>query len=401
MTSRINRGAGWQPAGRLAIGLVDSKTIALIPVLLALTLFFAGCAKETKPDPAAEAPPKVADQVQHAGESGAITVDHPEQFPIVTAQSISGGSDLSVTGAVAPDIARAVPVISIASGRILEVHARLGDAVTKGQLLLRVQSNDIAQAYSDYRQAVADETLAHAQLDRSKLLLDKGAIAQKDYEVAVDIDEKAKITVETTTEHLRVLGADINHPSAIVDIFAPISGIITDQQVTTAAGTQGLASPNSFTISDLTQIWILCDVFENDLKNVRLGDYADVRLNAYPDRVFKGRISNIGPVMDPALRTAKVRLEMPNPGIMRVGMFVTATFHGSDKVTRAVVPSTAILHLHDRDWVYEPSGEKSFRRVEVSSGKMLPSNMQEVISGLSPGDRVVSNALILQNTSEQ
>jgi cobalt-zinc-cadmium efflux system membrane fusion protein len=360
-----------------------------------------GCGKETKPDPAAEAPPKVADQVEHTGETGSVTVAKPEQFPLTTATSFTSGSDLNTTGVVAPDVSRAVPVISLASGRIVEIHAKLGDSVTKGQLLMRVQSSDISSAYSDYRQALADETLSKAQLERSKILLDKGAIPQKDYEVAVDIDEKAKITVETTRERLRVLGVDQNRPSSLVDIFAPISGVITDQQVTAAAGTQGLASPNPFTISDLSQVWVICDVFENDLKSVRMGEFADVRLNAYPDKVYRGRISNIGASLDPNIRTAKVRLEMPNPGLMRLGMFVTATFHGSEQQTHAVVPATAILHLHDRDWVYTPAGAKGFRRVEVSSGKMLPSNMQEVLSGLAPGDRVVLNALILQNSSEQ
>ena len=137
-------------------------------------------------------------------------------------------------------------MISLAAGRIIEIDARLGDNVTKGQLLLKVQSQDMAQAFSDYRQAVADETLAKAQLDRSKTLYDKGAIAQKDLEVAEDTEVKAKVTVETTTEHLKVLGADPDHPSSIIEIRAPVTGVITDQQVTNAAGTQGLASPNPF-----------------------------------------------------------------------------------------------------------------------------------------------------------
>ena len=182
--------------------------------------------------------------------------------------------ELNVTGVVAADVSRAVPVISLAAGRVIEVHAKLGDAVTKGQLLMRVQSSDISSAYADYREAVADEVLARAQLERAKILYEKGATAQKDLEVAQDTEEKAKVTVETTREHLRVLGADQDHPSSLIDIFAPISGVITDQQVTASAGVQGLASPNPFTISDLTYVWILCDVYENDLKNVRLGEYA-------------------------------------------------------------------------------------------------------------------------------
>jgi cobalt-zinc-cadmium efflux system membrane fusion protein len=375
------------------------RTAGLILSCAGLALVAGGCGNDVKANPAAEAPPPA--QVEKVGEAGSVKVEHPEQFALTTATALTAGSELNVTGVVQADISRAVPVISLASGRIVEVHAKLGDAVTKGQLLMRVQSADISGAYSDYRQAQADLTLAKAQLERSKILVDKGAIAQKEYEVAVDTEAKAQVTVETTQEHLRILGADQNHPSALVDVYAPISGVITDQQVTASAGTQGLASPNPFTISDLSHVWIMCDVFENDLNQIRLGEFADVRLNAYPDRVFKGRIANIGPVLDPNLRTAKVRLEMPNPGIMRVGMFVTATFHSAEKQTHAVVPATAILHLHDRDWVYAPAGGNAFRRIEVAGGKMLPSNMQEVLSGLAPGDKIVANALVLQNTAEQ
>ncbi len=208
--------------------------------------------------------------------------------------------------------------------------------------------------------------------------------------------------VDTSREHLRVLGAGIEHPSGIVDIYAPISGVITDQQVTTAAGIQGLsAAANPFTISDLSSVWILCDVYENDLSNVHLGESADIRLSAYPDNTFTGTISNIGSVLDPNIRTAKVRLEVKNPGLMKVGMFVTATFHGQKEQTHAAVPASAILHLHDRDWVYLAAGDKRFKRVEVKSGNTLPGNIQEILSGLEPGQRVVSNALELQNTVDQ
>ena len=162
-----------------------------------------------------------------------------------------------------------------------------------------------------------------------------------------------------------------------------------------------MASPNPFTISDLSYVWIICDVYENDLSNVHLGETAEIRLNAYPDQVFTGIISNVGPILDPNIRTAKVRIEMRNPGLMRPGMFVTATFHGKQKETRAAVPAMAILHLHDREWVYGPEKGKEFRRIEVVGGDMLPGGMQEIVSGISPGQPVVSNALEFQNTVEQ
>jgi cobalt-zinc-cadmium efflux system membrane fusion protein len=295
-----------------------------------------------------------------------------------------------------------VPVISIATGRVLEIKARLGDVVQKGQLLLRVQSADIAGAFSDYQKAVADEKLSRTQLERAQLLYDKGVISLNDLQVADDTDAKAKVDVKTTAEKLRVLGnANLDQPSGIVEIRAPVSGVITDQQVTNAAGVAGLGSPNPFTISDLTYVWIICDVYENDLSNVHLGEKADIRLNAYPDQAFTGTINNLGPVLDPNIRTSKVRLEVRNPGLMRPGMFVVATFHGHKKETRAALPATAILHLQDRDWVYIPAGEKSLRRIEVKGGPMLPGNMQEILSGISLGQEVVSNALEFQNTVQQ
>jgi cobalt-zinc-cadmium efflux system membrane fusion protein len=357
-----------------------------------------GCSSG-KANPASEAPPPA--QVERESDASSFHVDHPDQFPLVTASQYDEAPELNVTGAVSPDISRNVPVISVASGRVLEIRARLGDAVTKGQILMRVQSGDVSQAFSEYRQATADETLARTQLERSKLLYDRGAIALNDLQVAEDTAEKAKVTVETTVDHLRVLGADINHPSAEIDVRAPVSGVITDQQVTAAAGTQGLASPNAFTISDLSHVWILCDVYENDLPFVRMGEYADIQLNAYPDVHLKGRIGNIGPVLDPSLRTAKVRLEVPNSGIMRLGMFATATFHGPKRQAYVSLPASAVLHLHDRDWVYAPAGSGEFHRLEVSGGKMLPDKMQEITSGLKPGQQVVANALDLQSTVEQ
>jgi len=378
-----------------------NRNLLLLCLCLGCALLLAGCgAKGETTDPKAEAPPPA--QVIEETDVNVVKVDHPEQFPLATAGERDAAPELNVTGAVAVDVARNIPVVSLASGRILEIHARLGDTVSKGQLLMKVQSNDIAQAFSDYRQAVADEVLANAQLERAQLLFQKGAIAQKDVEVAQDADAKAKVTVQTAEEHLRVLGADKDNPSAVVNIYAPISGVITDQQVTAAAGTQGLASPNAFTISDLSHVWILCDVYENDLHFVRVGEFADIHPNAYPNLVLKGRIDNIGPILDPNIRTAKVRLEVANPQqMLRVGMFVTATFHGERRVARAVVPASAVLHLHDRDWVYIPLGGNQFRRVAVTAGNMVPPNQQEILDGIAPGARVVSNALVLQNTSEQ
>ncbi len=370
--------------------------LAMVSGLLSLAL--AGCG-ESKADPKAEAPPQV--NVEAVGSEQLVKVDHPEQFPLVPAGVYTATQELNVTGVVAPDILLTQPAISIASGRVLEIKAKLGDQVKQGQVLMRVQSNDVATAFQTYRKAVNDELLARTQYDRAKILYDKGAIAKKDLEVAEAGENDALEDLHAAEAQLKLLGVDREHPSGVVDVVAPISGVISDQQVTTAAGVQGLSSANPFTVSDLSKVWIICDVYENDLPNVHMGEYADVKLNAYPENVFKGRIDNIGPILDPSIRTAKVRLEVENPGMMRIGMFVTATFHGSTLRQRASVPATAILHLHDRGWVYEPANHGQVKGVGVVGGKMLDSQMQEVVSGIEPGDKVVSNALELQNTVEQ
>jgi cobalt-zinc-cadmium efflux system membrane fusion protein len=178
--------------------------------------------------------------------------------------------------------------------------------------------------------------------------------------------------------------------------------VVSEQNVTNAAGVKTLDnSPNLFTISDLSHVWIVCDVYENDLPGVRVGDSADIRLAAYPTQPLTGRISDIAPILDPNLRTGKVRIEVVNPGTLRIGMFVTAVFHQQSSETYAVVPATAVLHLHDRDWVYVPVGDGRFQRREVVGGAMQPGRFQELLSGLEPGAQVVANALVLQNTLEQ
>lgn len=362
-------------------------------------LLVVGC-KDRKENPQAEAPPPAV--VEPEMDANNFKVAHPGQFPLATAVEYKAPPSLNVTGVVNPDVARAVPVISLATGRVVEIKARLGDEVKKGQLLLRVRSGDVSSAYQVYLKAENDERLARLQLERAQILYERGAIAKSALEQAEDTAQDAKVDLNAATEQLHVLGVDKDHPSGIVDITAPISGVITDQQVTNAAGVQGLPGPNPFTISDLSYVWIMCDVYENDLDAVHIGEFADIRLNAYPDKVLKGRIDNIFPILDPSLRTAKVRLEVANPGkIMRVGMFVTATFYGKKAETHAAVPASAVLHLHDQDWVYVPLGGGNFRRVTVVAGKMLPNNMQEIVSGIQPGAQVVLAALVFENTVEQ
>ena len=373
---------------------------AMFAVLLC-GMFIGGCEK-AKSDPAAEAPPAASDE--HENDLNVVTVSKPERFPLVEATAHQATSELNVTGSVNPDVSREIPIVSIASGRVVAIHVRLGDYVHKGQLIMEVQSTDISGAFDQYLKAVNDEHLANTQLERAKILYEKGAIAKSQLDIAQDGEDDAKADLVAAEQQLHILGIDKNHPGETVKVYSPASGFIIQQNVTEAA-TAGVAysgSATAFTIADMSHVWIICDVYENDLATVHLGQEADIRLNAYPEKVLKGTISDIGAILDPTIRTGKVRVQLENPGnLMRLGMFVTATFHGKKLQDNTSVPASAILHLHDRDWVFVPAGDGKFRRVAVEGGARLPGNLQEIKSGLQPGQQVVSNALELANSAGQ
>lgn len=365
---------------------------------LVTCLLLVGCNKAS--NPADGAPPAV--QVIPTGNMGLISVENSERFGLVTVDQIETYAQLHVTGTVNPDIAREVPVISLASGRVVDIRTRLDDHVKKGDLLLRVQSPDITNAFDTYLKAANDEQLANKAYIRAQDLYTHGAISLGVLEQAEDTERDAKADLTAAEEQLDTLGVKRDHPSSIVPVYAPISGVIVAQNVTNAAaaGVTYSGSSNVFTIADLSVVWILCDVYENDIPKIQLGQAAQIRLNAYPGRVLTGHISDIGPILDPSIRTAKVRIEVANPGILQLGMFVTATLQSRTKEIRAVVPASSILHLHDRDWVFVPSGGKQFKRVEVSAGDMLPGDKQEILSGLEPGQQVVASALQLETMLE-
>jgi cobalt-zinc-cadmium efflux system membrane fusion protein len=324
-----------------------------------------------------------------------FSAEHPELFKTVKAETRQLPTELTANGVVSPDVTRTIHVTSLGGGRVLDLKVKLGDSVKKGQTLLVISSPDLAMAMADYQKAVADEALSHKALDRAQLLYDKGAVAAKDLEVAQDAEDKAKVDVSTSAQHVRVLGGDPAHPSSTIDLRAPVGGTIVEQNVAGFEGVKSLDNtPNLFTIADLTEVWVVCDVFENDLGEVHLGDAAEIKLTAFGDRVFHGKVVDISRVLDPNTRSAKVRIVLPNgDGTLRPGMFAVAKFKSRKAVSRVVIPATAIMRLHDKDWIFRKEGDKNFRRVAVQADGLTPDGMQEIRDGLKAGDEVVANAL--------
>jgi len=341
-------------------------------------------------------------KVVTSGDMSLVSVDKPNQFPLVAAESYDEAAQISATGAVFPDIAREVPVISLASGRVVDIKARLDDHVRKGQLLLKVQSPDSTNAFDTYLKTVNDEQMNRKAYLRAEDLYKHGAISQAMLEQADDAEKNAQADLKAAEEALETIGVDKNHPSPIVPVYSPISGVIVAQNVTqaAAAGVTYSGSATAFTVADISVVWIVCDVWENDIPKLALGQEARIRLEAYPNTPLTGRISDIGPVLDPQIRTAKVRIEVPNPHeLLKLGMFTTAVFTARNKDHYAMVPAPSVLHLHDRDWVFVPAGDNKFRRVEVKAGQIV-GDKQLLLAGIASGQQVVSNVLQLETTLE-
>lgn len=375
-------------------------SLAASALAVVLLLLASGC----KGGPAGDGAPPPS-HVVRMPDMNLIAIDGNDasKYPVVAAQEIDTAGELHATGAVVPDVSREVPVISLANGRVVDIKAHLDENVKKGQLLMKVQSPDVTNAFDAYLKASNDEQLANKAYIRAQDLMQHGAVSQAMLEQAEDAAKNAKADVTAAEEQLKILGVDKDHPSNTVNVYAPITGVIIAQNVTnaSAAGIGLAGSATAFTIADLSHVWVVCDVFENDIPKLQLGEQAKITINAYPDKALTGYVSDIGPILDPSLRTAKVRIEVPNPGFLRLGMFATASFSSRTKEKHAVVPADAVLHLHDRDWVFVPVGGNQFKRTEVRSGPMLAENRQEILSGIAPGQQVVNNALLLETEGIQ
>ncbi len=363
----------------------SASSWTLFPMLAVLSLFVA-CSGDT---------PAATTKAQIDLEPGVYEVEHPERFKLAKADTRKLATEVTANGTVNPDVTRTIHVTSLGAGRVVDLRARLGDFVKKGQTLLVISSPDLAAAMADYQKARADEMLSHKALDRAQLLYDRGAAAAKDLETAQDAEAKATVDVSTAEHRVRILGADPDHPSPLIDVRAPVSGTSVEQNVAGFEGVKSLDnSPSLFTIADLSEVWLVADVFENDLGQIHLGDLAEIHLNAFSERTFHAKVGDISRVLDPNTRSAKVRIVLANSdGALRPGMFAVAKFRSRRLTDRVVVPSTAIMRLQDKDWIFRKQGDSRFRRVEIQADGLTPDGMQEIRDGVKPGDEVVANAL--------
>jgi cobalt-zinc-cadmium efflux system membrane fusion protein len=303
---------------------------------------------------------------------------------------------LRLPGVVEPNGYRQVSVTPLVSGRVLRMSAQLGDRVKRGQPLAQVYSPELAEARTKYIAARAMLDAHDRELQRTEKLVEIGAASRQELE-RIHAEHAAQIAeLESARSRLQLLGADADQAAAnaetgpTVNVPSPIDGVVTERFANPGLNVD--PGTKLLTIVDLSNVWVIADVYERDLHRVREGVRATVTTNAYSDRSFEGTISYIDPQLNTGTRTAKVRIEVANPrGELRLGMYTDVAIAVGGASSVLSVPKGAIQNIGDRQVVYLPVPEAPAKfierevRVGRSSGDIL-----EVLSGLAAGDSVVS-----------
>lgn len=333
-------------------------------------------------------------QIIEESSSGMTIAMNPSaasDFKLARTKTMLMSHQFSAPGVIAPDVSRTVSVFSLANGFAVRVPAQLGEQVRKGQVLAVVDSPDLAKAISAYQTAKAQVQLSGKELAREQGLYRHGATPRKTLEEAQFAEQHAQIDEQTAARQITILGGDVQSPSPLVTVRSPIGGTILKQKIS-----RGEAVENTylFQIADLSRVWALCSLYEDDLSRVQVGDLASVEVSAYPNLKLQGRVSNISHILDPATRTSQVRVVLNNPqSLLNPGMFVTAQFASIRKSPQVLVPVTALFQLHDQFWVFEPVKPGVFRRVPVTVGSVATPGWQVVTQGLQANQSVIANSL--------
>ena len=317
-----------------------------------------------------------------------------------TASASPASAELRIPAGVEPNAYRTVVVTPITAGRITRVSAELGQPVRRGQSLAQIYSPELVETQSRYLAAKAELDAHERELRRTERLAEIGSASRRELETVHAEHTAASTAVQSLHSRLSLLGlagADIDalvSQSDIVDsasIPAPIDGVITER--TANVGLNVDPAMALFTVVDLATVWLVGDVYERDLSQVRIGSPVVVTTSAYPGVVGEGKVSYIDPAISPQTRTARVRVEVPNPaGRLRLGMYVEMRVESKDAAeSRVVVPRDAVQIVGDRSVVYLADATQPGRFVErvVETGAAVGDQI-EVLNGLRAGDRIVT-----------
>jgi len=319
------------------------------------------------------------------------------------AREIDLARTFTIAGKVQFDEERVARVLAPLAGQIVDLTIKVGDMVRKGQMLCAINSREVAAAVGEHVESHKDLDLAERTATMTQDLFDHQAASSMALQQAQNDLAKARARVARTEEALRVLGLDpdaapIDRFGGRVPIVSPLGGTIIERRITNGQFVQSDSAP-IITVADLSMLWVVGDIGERDLHLVSVGDEATISTAAYAGELFQGRVNHISDVIDPATRTAKVRVTVPNPhGRLKPEMFASIALAGEP--TRSLtLPGRAVFIENGSTWVYVATAPRKFARRAVDIAPEQGSQ-RRVLGGLSPGDRIVVDGALLLRSEE-
>jgi cobalt-zinc-cadmium efflux system membrane fusion protein len=336
-----------------------------------------------------------------AGGSGQYVAPDARGIQTVTVKDSPIPEYLELPAHIDPDPTRVVHVFPPATGRIIEMKVRPWDHVAKGQTLAVIESGDLARAVADYHKAQADNQVKQDELVRARDLYDHHAIAEKDLQQAQGDAQMSAAELAATRDQIRELGMDPDRASNQLSIVAPQSGVILDVGASPGEYSNALAAPAPLcTIADISTVWAVGDIYEKDLAAAKTGQEAQVTLDAYPGQTWTGRVSDVSDAVDAVTRALQVRVVLENPkGELKPSLFGTIRLLRSSS-PGILLPSAAVIREGNDAYVFVGIGNNRYERRNVTLGRTLDGSL-EIVSGLSPGDTVVSEGALLLRAAPQ
>ncbi|MDF0644409.1 MAG: efflux RND transporter periplasmic adaptor subunit [Nitrospira sp.] len=349
-----------------------------------------------------------ADQPPHSNAATPKTVTQPAdsrpRVEIGTVEMGSGEHDLTLSGKVAYGEDRYSRISSPLQGRVVEVRAHLGDHVKAGDVVLVVDSPDIAQAYSEYVKEDSDLQYAIRAHELAKDLYENKALPLKDLKLSENQLVKARAEFRRAKERLlslKIPQEELNKPldkqkiTSRFELKSPLAGVVVERAVTPGQSVGGDPGQVLFTVADLAMLQVVADVYERDLALVKEGQYAKVIVEAYPGIAFPATVAAIGDVVDPTTRTIKVRAWVNNQeNKLKPEMFARLVLRVGGTTPLLTIPREAVLEDEGKQFVYLVEGDDRYVKREVTVMPISPDQVR-VVEGLTSGQRIVIKGAVL------
>ncbi len=372
------------------------RGVAYLGIAAMMTLAFAACSADKS---GSEMTSYSSKQAKDAT-PGLFTIpaDQMSHVQVVTVEPSNLPRVLRLTGAVSYNAFNTTPVITQVGGPVSRLLAVPGQRVKKGQSLLEVSSPDYSLLFASYLKARDTFRVADKNYDRAQDLYAHHAIAERDLLSAESDRIQAQADLNASLLGLKILGIpkpeDLERsPTSEIPLYAPISGEVVERDVAPGQLLQAGVT-QAFIISDMSSVWVLANIYQSDLADVKVGDQVTVQTDSYPD-AFHGKISFISPALDPNTRTLQARIVVDNPGEkLKNNMYVIATVNAGSTRNAIAVPDAAVLRDDENQpFVYVATGSNQFGRRPVDIGPSQGGRTQ-ITKGLAPGEKVVGNGAV-------